>query len=666
MNIAFVVTPKENGNYLDYSSSAGIFYWASKFIIEEKRGVAFGATLENGKVFHIGVDNMNDLLPLLGSKYVRSNLRSTFVECYNYLIEGRHVLFSGTPCQINALFYFLEKKGFSDYSRLITMDIICHGTPQPKFFEQYLKEKRVKVNGFKMNMRYKKNGWGGIMIKENSKIISSDNHPYYRLFLDNYTLCSSCFNCKFKGENRRASFTIGDAWGFENYSNLPLNKKGMSLLIIREGYSQELFKYLKKNMNLEEVNFQKAISYNTAYSESVKRKADHDFIVKSIEKEGLIKTFNKKYSNGLFYKFKKNVKFFLSRILSIHREYRKPKKVKNNYIGIVTNYSFNKYNFGNRLQNFALCTYIKEKGFKPINVLFGKLNGPEYPLRRLYKNIVFNLKQKNTREWFIKQADKKSGIRSAWINDTPKEINKIFMFPKIIYGGDQIWNPCWEPLDIRLGKYCVDTSQIKKESYSPSICVYSSEDRIVDSFKSNLKTFRNISVREDKSQDYLRSIGLESTHVCDPVLLFGKDKWNEYINKYSTKQTPNYEYILAYSLDGNSIDNSKEKIINILDPKSNYYNINHFDFVKLIRDSKLVITDSYHALLFAIIFEKPFILYSRSDSNNGPSRFESVFKTFGIQYVINSGKVFDDWDSISKNKFFIDNSKDYLDIIIKD
>ena len=70
----------------------------------------------------------------MGSKYVQSEMGDTFLSIRRDLKEGREVLFTGTPCQAAAVRSFI-----GDDSRLITVDIICHGVPSPGVFEAWLK-----------------------------------------------------------------------------------------------------------------------------------------------------------------------------------------------------------------------------------------------------------------------------------------------------------------------------------------------------------------------------------------------------------------------------------------------------------------------------------------------------------------------------------------------
>lgn len=118
------------------SSSGGVFIEIAKYVIN-LGGVVFGAVFDDTwNVHHVAASTIEEVYPMMGSKYVQSRIENTFIEAKKYLKEGRYVLFSGTPCQIAGLNRFLVK----DYSNLITMDMVCHGVPGIKQWNAYLDE----------------------------------------------------------------------------------------------------------------------------------------------------------------------------------------------------------------------------------------------------------------------------------------------------------------------------------------------------------------------------------------------------------------------------------------------------------------------------------------------------------------------------------------------
>lgn len=125
------------------STSGGIFYAIAKWVVEQ-HGIVYGAAFdENFKLKHIGVDRMEDLSQLRGSKYLQSYVGNVFSEIKQHLKAGRWVYFVGVGCQVAGLKAFLRK----NYDTLITSDLVCHGVPSQLMFDWHLGYLRQKEKG---------------------------------------------------------------------------------------------------------------------------------------------------------------------------------------------------------------------------------------------------------------------------------------------------------------------------------------------------------------------------------------------------------------------------------------------------------------------------------------------------------------------------------------
>lgn len=104
----------------------------------KRKGIVYGCAMlyenQNLVIKHIGIDKIEELCKLKGSKYVQSNLENVYVEIKRHLEHNETVLFSGTPCQIAGLRGYLQRT----YANLYTIEIICHGVPSAKLFQNYL------------------------------------------------------------------------------------------------------------------------------------------------------------------------------------------------------------------------------------------------------------------------------------------------------------------------------------------------------------------------------------------------------------------------------------------------------------------------------------------------------------------------------------------------
>lgn len=271
------------------SSSGGIFMELARFVIAQN-GIVFGAVFnDDWNVVHKSASTLEEVAPMMGSKYVQSDTKNTFCECREYLKAGKYVLYSGTPCQIEGLHKFLGK----DFDNLVTMDFVCHGVPSPGIWQQYLGEQFGKVHTFKdlqgskvgadssLNTKYsigdikfrdKTEGWENFRFvvyakaSNKKKVLESSffgRNPYMRGFLNDLYLRESCFNCPAKSFSSQSDFTIGDFWGVHKLKMDDINDyKGLSLIIINTNKGKTLFNTISKKIVLRELTFEQAIISN--------------------------------------------------------------------------------------------------------------------------------------------------------------------------------------------------------------------------------------------------------------------------------------------------------------------------------------------------------------------------------------------------------------------
>jgi len=230
------------------SSSGGFFSVLASYVMK-RNGVVFGAIFD--KDFNVTISHTeNDFSAMLGSKYVKSSTKNSFAECKDFLENGRTVLYTGTPCQILGLKAYLKK----DYENLITMDVICHGSPVAEIWQHYLKSFNKEIES--INFRDKRESWEQfhLTIKFKDGTEFSENHhrnKYMKLFLENKILTEPCYKCQ-NCKNSKADFTVGDAW-CANYKDLRLNNhQGTSCIISRNEKSNSIFKSIESEIIYEE------------------------------------------------------------------------------------------------------------------------------------------------------------------------------------------------------------------------------------------------------------------------------------------------------------------------------------------------------------------------------------------------------------------------------
>ena len=235
-------------NQIEKSASGGVFSAVATYFLKSG-GVVFGAALDfeggHPKAHLVGIDDVNQLWQLQGSKYVQSAVEQTYKQAKQNLDAGKDVLFSGTPCQIAGLYGYLKK----EYANLWTIDVICHGVPNLKFFDDYLSIEGKKRGGVPIgySFRDKKRGWGMnarldlrcLSGKEKSTYIPARLTSYNTLFLDGDVYRENCYECPYARKERVSDMTIGDFWGIEREHPELLKqsefdeKKGISCILVQ-------------------------------------------------------------------------------------------------------------------------------------------------------------------------------------------------------------------------------------------------------------------------------------------------------------------------------------------------------------------------------------------------------------------------------------------------
>lgn len=252
-----------NSRVLEMSSSGGIFSQLALEVLHQN-GLVFGCTMdENFKVKHIGITIDDDLKKIAKSKYVQSFLGTTFSEIKVLLKSGQLVLFAGTPCQVAALNNFI---GDAISTKLITVDIVCHGVPSQKLFDSYIKvleEKRGKKL-IEYVFRYKRHdkegiNWYSFYRYENGHRVlvnwPEDSYNFY--YMKGATYRNSCYSCKYAQIERPGDITLCDYWGYEKkYREFDIKKDSVSGVIINTQKGMDLFQKIETNLKVHEVDLQ--------------------------------------------------------------------------------------------------------------------------------------------------------------------------------------------------------------------------------------------------------------------------------------------------------------------------------------------------------------------------------------------------------------------------
>ncbi len=286
------------------SSSGGLFGVIAEYVLNNN-GVVFGSTMTDKlKVKHIMIEKKEELIKIMGSKYVISDTKGIYSKVKEELLKKKYVLFSGVPCQISALLNYLQK----DYENLITVEIVCHGVPSQKLFDKYIEYLENKFGGKILNYQFRSKkaaNWGTFkgyaeLIKDNkivNKKINADFDPYYWSFLYSKNYRESCYNCKFANNKRNADITLGDFWGIENVDLNFVDYDGVSAVILNTKKAKEYFNKISDDVEKIEVSYEDICKSNGQLKNPSKRPAERDNWYQNINNSNFIK--NIKISNNL-------------------------------------------------------------------------------------------------------------------------------------------------------------------------------------------------------------------------------------------------------------------------------------------------------------------------------------------------------------------------------
>lgn len=576
-----------NDDVREVSSSGGVFPLLGEKILENG-GYVCGASFTNDykSVEHVIISSKEELYKLRSSKYVQSDTKNVYKELQKLLKEGKQVLFSGTPCQVDGLNKFLQK----EYENLITVDILCHGVPSPVVWEKYLEEVSAGKKVIKATFRDKKVGWTPsllLLLFEDNLVFeeTSNDNLYYKAFLQNLCLRKSCATCSYTSVNRTADITVGDFWGVNKFDKKMNDKKGTSCVLVNTQKGKLIFnsiisslkKYKRAPLNL-------IVKGNPILKEPAKTHPNRDKFFRNLLSKNILE----------------NIKDSL--------------KIK--YDGVIANFWASPRNYGAILTAYSIQQYFKEK------------NMDYYIL-----NFVNPKSRKEFETSFCKTfANKYLKLTQAIENlDELKNLN--IQTDNFVVGSDQVFRYVFieKEIDLYLLKFTEFSKRRVAFSASFGIDDYEANDEQTYFAKKALKRFDSISVRECSGVDLCKkTFGVNAEHIIDPVFLIDKQKFEDLIDKSNKK----YENkIVYYILDKTPEIEENIKILSAnlnLDVECIYgENLSVEEWLTALKTCKYFLTDSFHGTCFSLIFHKPFICLR--NKNRGNARFDSLEKTFRIK-----------------------------------
>lgn len=564
------------------SSSGGAFTLIAEKILAEK-GYICGASFTDDftKVEHIIISDKKNLYKLQTSKYLQSDIGKIYQEVENLLKDNNKVLFSGTPCQVEGLNNYLGK----NYDNLLTVDILCHGTPSPLVWEKYLKKIANGRKVIDVNFRDKRQkGWKQyfltIKFEDGSEFSQNcKQNLYMKTFLRDISLKSSCQSCKYTNLNRVSDITLGDFWKIQKFDKNLNDNKGTSLVIPNTEKGPRIFNEISKNAIVKKVPVKYAQKGNYVLSRQTKLNSNRASFFENLEKTDILKNMEKHLTNTY-------------------------------YDGIITNLWFTS-NFGAILTAYALQQFFFERG-KDYRILNWTPNGNMKPAFKDFTNKYLKLSHRINKIEDLAELNNYTDNFAVGSDQVFKDIviakrPYLFLYPYTDFSKRRV------AFSASFGKddFCADNEQMQ-------------------TFSKLFKRFDYISTREDSGVNILQeNFGIEAEHILDPVFLVNKQK---FVNIADSTDNSKYKNkLVCYVLD--RTDNFEKEIMkfaknNSLEIAYINKNISVEEFLTAIKSSAMFITDSFHGSCFALIFNKNFVCLKNKD--RGIARFNSLIKTFDI------------------------------------
>lgn len=306
-------------------------------------------------------------------------------------------------------------------------------------------------------------------------------------------------------------------------------------------------------------------------------------------------------------------------------------------IGILT-FHYSKHNYGAVLQTYASYNILKKLGFEPkiINLLPKKGSS----LKSKIKSII------NGSNKFDKFRKKYLELtRELYSYEDLTHINRDFEV--FFVGSDQIWRPSMAKN--LLTHYFLDfaENQKKKVAYAASFGIekWEGDEEQKQTFTYFLKRFDAISVREDSGVKICKDeFNVVAEHVLDPTLLLSQQDYQHIESKKFNYKLKNTNYVAYYLLEDNK---GLGEIPKLIAKQLNVTSINLFGrnirlfgksiihyvtvgrWLSCIKNSSFVITDSFHCVIFSIIYRRNFVCLL--NKSRGTSRIISLLHNLGLE-----------------------------------
>ena len=315
-------------------------------------------------------------------------------------------------------------------------------------------------------------------------------------------------------------------------------------------------------------------------------------------------------------------------------------------------------NYGGILQAYALQTVLERMGHEVVIIDEPIRKGPKPPIRTYFKRLLLKIKGKitttNYEQYYLDVYHIINAEILRFINnninrvivDSPTSLNEK-EFDALVVGSDQIWRCAYyNNIEDAYLNFAKQWKNVKRIAYAPSFGTddWEYSEMQTKICKELIGKFDAVSVREKSAIMLCRNkFNVTAQLVLDPTLLIEREF---YIKMFALKAPPSNGELLHYILDKTPsmlaivdkiAENNKYDAFsingNILLPDNHperYIKPSVESWIRGFYDAKLIVTDSFHACVFSMIFNKPFVVVG--NKTRGMARFESLLSMFGQDF----------------------------------
>lgn len=352
-----------------------------------------------------------------------------------------------------------------------------------------------------------------------------------------------------------------------------------------------------------------------------------------------------------------------------------------NKVGVLTFHSSN--NYGALLQCYALSKTLEDFGLNVSIINIRKEYIKDISEKKFIAKNKYLAKDFIENSIFQKEFDifRDKYLRGKFTKSI-KKIEELKSFSEtydaVIVGSDQVWRYAYTKNTQKSFFLDFVSDKTIKVSYAASFGLdyFEGDAELEATIKKLINRFDDVSVREDVGVAICKNkFGIEAAHVLDPVFLLNSHDYENII----TEEKDNIEepYLAYYLLNtdkfrteliSNTLKFSNlKKTINIYTnerfsfrkpsfPISKFKFKSFSSWLKILKNAKFIVTDSFHGLAFSIIFNKQFICIA--NKARGASRMKSILSLMGLEHrLIFEGQDTYDLNNMNKVDYEIVNKK---------